>query len=181
MGWGGVMAVSPGTDLPVLDLRRDNTVVTRSCLVRIEPGRVIPDADGNGVLHVAADGVVIRFAPGSALHGADPDTPWDELRGVGIRIDGHRDVVLRDIRVHGFKCGVWASRADGLRIEGGDASDNFRQRLRSTPWQEDAGDWLYPHHNDQRPWREEYGAAVCVERSRGVTIRDLRVRRTQNG
>lgn len=167
--------------LPVVDLREDNTRIDRSCLIRIEAGRVIPDVDGNGVMQVTADGVVIRFAPGGELRGAAPSTLWDQLRGVGIRIEGHRDVVLQGVRIHGFKCAVWATGADGLRIEGGDCSDNYRQRLRSTSQREDAADWLYPHYNDERPWREEYGAAVCVERSSGITIRDLRVRRTQNG
>jgi parallel beta-helix repeat protein len=174
-------AMATAAELPVVSLTRDNTRITRSCQIRLPADMVIRDTDGNGVLHIGADNVEIDFASGSALRGASASTPWNELTGIGIRIDGHTNVFLRGARVHGFKCGLVATAADGLRIEGGDFSDNHRQRLRSTPQGEDGSDWLFPHHNDDRKWRDEYGGAVCIERSRRVTIRDIRVRRGQNG
>ena len=109
------------------------------------------------------------------------DTPWDGLEGIGIRIDGRTNVTIVNARVHGFHCGLVATDADGLTVAGGDYSDNYRQRLRSTATAEHSGDWLFPHHNDQRKWRDEYGGAVCVENARGVVIREVRVRRGQNG
>lgn len=167
--------------LPVLEVTRDDTLITRSCRVVIPPGTVIADVNTNGVLHVAADGITIEFAPGSELRGATPGTPWDTLRGIGIRIEGRRRVTLRGARVHGFFNGVVATRADGLRIVGGDFSDNYRQRLRSTLQAEDGADWLFPHNNDEVKWRDQYGGALCVEASERVTIRNVRVRRGQNG
>lgn len=167
--------------LPVITVTQDNTRIERSCEIRIPSGTVIPDPDGNGVLQVAADNVEVTFASGGELRGAARSTPWDELTGIGIRIEGRTNVVIRGARVHGFQCGLVATAADGLRIEGGDFSDNYRQHLRSTPQGEDGADWLFPHHNDGRKWRDEYGGAVCIERSSGVTIRDIRVRRGQNG
>lgn len=172
---------APLLALPVLELTHDDTLITRSCRVRIPPGTVIADANTNGVIQVAADGITITFAPGSELRGAASGTPGNTLRGVGIRIDGRQGVVLRGARVHGFFNGILATRADGLRIEGGDFSDNYRQRLRSTPQAEDGADWLFPHHNDAVKWRDQYGGAVCVEETHDVTIRDVRVRRGQNG
>jgi parallel beta-helix repeat protein len=171
----------PALALPVLEVTRDDTPVTRSCRVVIPPGTVIADANTNGVLHVAADGITITFAPGTELRGAPDGTPWDALRGIGIRVEGRRRVTLKGARVHGFFNGVVATRADGLRIEGGDFSDNYRQRLRSTPQAEDGADWLFPHHNDAVKWRDQYGGAICVEESAGLTIRNVRVRRGQNG
>ncbi len=171
----------PALALPVLEVTHDDTPVTRSCRVVIPPGTVIADANTNGVLHVRADGVTIEFAPGSELRGAPPGTPWDTLRGIGIRIEGRRNVRVVNARVHGFFNGLVATRADGLRIEGGDFSDNYRQRLRSTPEAEDGTDWLFPHHNDEVKWRDQYGGAICLEESRRVTIRGVRVRRGQNG
>ncbi len=176
----GLLAIS-ALALPVLEVTRDDTVVTRSCRIVIPPGTVIADANTNGVLHVAADRITLEFAPGSELRGAPPGTPWDTLRGIGVRIEGRRHVTIRGARVHGFFNGLVATRADGLRIEGGDFSDNYRQRLRSTPQAEDGADWLFPHHNDTVKWRDQYGGAVCVEESRRVTIRGVRVRRGQNG
>jgi parallel beta-helix repeat protein len=168
-------------ELPLLRVVSDDTRITHSCRIEIPPDLVIADGNGNGVLHVVADDIRIEFAPGTVLRGAAPDTPWDELEGIGIRIDGRTNVTIVNARVHGFRCGLVATGTDGLTVAGGDYSDNYRQRLRSTATAEHNGDWLFPHHNDQRKWRDEYGGAVCVENASGVTIRDVRVRRGQNG
>jgi parallel beta-helix repeat protein len=170
-----------GEGLPLLQVVADDTRITHSCRIEIKPGLVIADDNRNGVLHVAADGIRIEFAPGTVLRGAASETPWDELEGIGIRIDGRTNVTLSNAQVHGFRSGIVATGTDGLAILGGDFSDNYRQRLRSTPSAEHSGDWLFPHHNDRRKWREEYGGAICIEDARGVTIRDVRVRRGQNG
>jgi parallel beta-helix repeat protein len=174
----GVMD-APG--LPRVVLTEDDTVIRESCEVEIPEGRVIADANGDGVLRIEADGVQVRFLPGSVLRGAAVGTAWNELKGVGIRVVGRRGVRVEGARVHGYFNGLVASHADGLEVVGGDYSDNYRQRLRSTPEAEDGADWLFPHHNDERRWRDEYGGAVCVESSAGVVIRGIRVRRGQNG
>jgi len=165
----------------VLTLSGDDFRVDRSGVIRIAEGLVITDANLNGVIQVVADNIRLEFERGAVLRGAPTDRPWDELAGIGVRVDGRTNVTLVGLQVHGFKVGLWASEASGLRIEGGDFSDNYRQRLRSTPETEDGSDWLYPHRNDTVPWREQYGAALCVERSREVTIHGVRVRRAQNG
>jgi parallel beta-helix repeat protein len=183
VAWGYALLPQSGmaAELPRLTLTTDDTRISESCLVEIPADLVIADTNQNGVLHVAADGVRVEFAPGTVLRGAPSDTPWNRLEGIGIRIDGRTNVTIVNARVHGFHCGLVATAADGLTVSGGDFSDNYRQRLRSTSLAEDGGDWLYPHHNDTRKWREQYGGAVCVESSSGVTLRDIRVRRGQNG
>lgn len=165
----------------ILVLTGDNTRVDRSCVVRVAEGLVVSDVDGNGVVQVIADNVVMELEEGSVLRGALAGRPWDELGGIGVRVEGATNVVLRGWRVHGFKVGLLARNASGLRVEGGDYSDNYRQRLRSNPVAEDGGDWLYPHNNEATPWREQYGGALCVESSSDVVIRDVMVRRGQNG
>jgi parallel beta-helix repeat protein len=169
------------TPLPTLVVTHNDTVITQSCLVEVPSRMAIEDRDGSGALLIHADHITVRFKPGAVLRGAPPDKPWDQLTGVGIRIHGHRGVVIENAQVHGFKNGLVATAADGLVIDGGDFSDNYRQHLKSTPAAEDGSDWLFPHHNDDRKWRDEYGGAVCVESSTNVTIRDIRVRRGQNG
>ncbi|MBL9126745.1 MAG: right-handed parallel beta-helix repeat-containing protein [Verrucomicrobiales bacterium] len=181
-----LLAVCIGTacsaaGLPKVTVTHDDTVIRESCEIVIPPGTVIADSNGNGVLRIEADDVTVRFAAGSVLRGAAEGTPWDGLRGIGIRVIGRRGVRVQEARVHGYFNGLVATHADALELAGGDYSDNYRQRLRSTPESEDGSDWLFPHHNDERKWRDEYGGAVCVESSAGVTIRDLRVRRGQNG
>lgn len=167
--------------LPELVVSHDNTVIDRSCRVVIPEGTIIPDAEGDGVIHIAAGGITVEFAEGSSLVGAEFDGRWDQLSGVGVRVIDAQGVTLRNLRVHGYKVAVLARRTDGLTVETADLSDNYRQRLGSTPVREDPADWLFPHENDGREWVTRHGAALVVERSRSVTIRDIRVRRGQNG
>lgn len=167
--------------LPVIEVIADDTIVDRSCVLRIAPGAVIADANGNGVVRIAASDVTIRFEPGSVLRGAPTGTPGDVMAGVGFVVDGQKNVRVEGAAIEGFKVGLLARGADGLVIDGAVLRDNFRQRLRSTPAAEDSGDWLWPHANDQREWATNYGAAMLIERSSGVEVRNVRVREGQNG
>lgn len=159
----------------------DDTVITQSCRVEIAEGAVIADANGNGVIQIKADGVVVEFADTARLRGAGPAVLPDQLTGVGIRIEGAKNVTITNPRVHGFKIGLQAVDADGLVIQGGEFADNFRQHLKSTPRAEDGADWLRPHNNDKGEWLGIYGGAIGVKGSSNVTIRGVTVRRGQNG
>lgn len=181
-----IALLAPCDDLPVVVVDCDNVRITESCIVRIPEGTVIPDADGDGVIHVAGHDITVRFEPGAVLRGARVgDTtglsPWDSLTGIGIRADGFRRVRIVGAAVAGYKVGLYASDCDGFSLEDARFDDNFRQRLGSTPQREDSADWLWPHENDQRQWMTRYGGAVVVERAAGVTIRNVRVRTGQNG
>ncbi len=174
--------------LPVVRVTGDNTVVRSSCTLVIEPGVVIADADGNGIVQVEGSDLVVRFAEGSVLRGGVAggggavDVAPDRLSGVGIRVlPGSRNVRIEGARISGVKVGIWASEADGLVIDGAELRGLWRQRLWSTPEAEDQRDWLWPHENDAGEWRERYGAAVYLERLAGATVRRVVVREGQNG
>lgn len=173
--------VAAAEPLPVLEVKADDTIVDHSCTVRIAPGLVIADANGDGVIHVVKSGVTVAFEEGSVLRGSAPGTRPDSIAGVGLACDGVADVTLRGVSLAGFKVGVMASRADRLRIEGASCSEMWRMHLGSTPAAEDASDWLWPQANDGDEWVARYGAAVRVKRSAGVEIRDVTVRQSQNG
>lgn len=166
--------------LPTVHVTSDNTRITKSCVVVIPPGTIIEDADGNGVIQIVASGITVQFVDGSCLRGSASDLPPDEYKGYGIRVNGRSNVTIRGARVSGFWCGLWATKADGLVLGAVDASDNRRARLKSTPAAEDGGDWLFPHDNDQNQWLENYGAAIYVEDSNQITVRDCKVRHGQN-
>jgi parallel beta-helix repeat protein len=177
-----VVAAEP----PVVSVTQDHTKLAQSCTVRIAPDAVISNSDGEGVIQIDADGVTVEFERGSVLRGAKVgqgpgESAWDQLTGCGVRINGHKNVTLKNLQIEGYKVGVRATGADGLKVEDASVHDCFRQHLKSTPQSEDAGDWLSPHANDKQEWVTNYGAAVCIERSGGVEVHGLTVRRAQNG
>ncbi|HZW11276.1 MAG TPA: right-handed parallel beta-helix repeat-containing protein, partial [Phycisphaerales bacterium] len=169
-------------ELPLVTVSADNTRIDQSCRVQVPDGAVIADADGDGVIHIAADDITVEFVEGGAeLLGAPKDTPYEQLTGVGVRIDGRKNVTLKGAHAHYFKVGIWASDADGLVIERADVCDGYAMRLKSTPQAEDGSDWLWPHENDEHQWMSNYGAGIYVERSGGVTVKNCFARRRQNG
>lgn len=145
---------------------------------RIEVAGAIADPDGTGVLVIAADGVTVDFGGAHLSGNADGREP-DLLEGIGVVVRA-RGVTLRNARVSGFRVGILAQEADGLVLEDCDVSGNYRARLLSTPEAEDAADWLWPHANDGKEWRTNYGAGICIETSSGVTVRRCRARDGQN-
>ncbi len=150
--------------------------------MRVPAGLVVRDAAGDGVLRVVADGVRLEFEEGSVLRGAPVGALGDQREGVGISVLGRRDVVVSGARLEGFRVGLLAREADGLLVEDVLVRDGFRQRLRSTAAAADDGaDWLAPHDNDERQWVTRHGAALCVERTDGATIRRCTARDVQNG
>jgi hypothetical protein len=162
----------------VILVDRDNVRIDRSCIVRFAAASIV-DADGNGVVHLITPGIVVDFE-GGHLRGATRDVAPDGYGGLGVVIRGN-DVAVRNLRVSGYRVGIAARDASGLVIEDCDVSENFRQRLRSTPQAEDGGDWLWPHENDADEWIERYGAGLWIKNARGITVRRVRARDGQNG
>lgn len=175
-----VSALTTQAAQPVVKLIADDTPISESCRIEIPPGTIIEDKNGDGVLHVNAPGIVVEFADDAVLRGLPMDRRPDEYKGYAIRLNGHKNVTIRNARISGYWCGVWASKADGLTLEKIDASDNRRAYLKSTPTAEDGGDWLWPHNNDQKEWLTNYGAAMYVEESANVTVRECKVWHGQN-
>jgi nitrous oxidase accessory protein NosD len=176
-----IAEAAPDTSsLPVVRVSTDNTQITRSCRIVIAPDTVVCDTDDNGVLQVVASNIEIEFSEGSQLRGAPRDAAPNTYAGCGIRIHGQTHVTIRGARISGFRCGLWATKADGLVLHGIDASDNRRARLKSTPLAEDGGDWLFGHNNDRHEWLTNYGAAFYIEEAAQVTVRNCRVRHGQN-
>src|SRR5215470_8139602 len=152
--------------------------IQQSCTIQVKADS-IRDASGEGAILIARDGIVVDFA-GQRLHGSGGKQAPDQFAGVGLRITG-KNVTVRNASISGYKCGIFASGADGLTLENCDVSDNYAQHLKSTSKAEDGADWLYPHHNDDKEWMKQHGAAIYIERAKDITIRNCRARHTQNG
>ncbi len=118
---------------------------------------------------------------GVVLAGADEGTPPDRFEGIGLLVEGRRGITIRNARLRGFRCAILLRDCEGVVLEDCDVSDNFRQRLKSTPEREDPSDWLWPHENDEQQWRKNYGAGICLENCRGCRVVRCTARRQQNG
>lgn len=177
---GGGSEKTP-SERPVVIVDRDNVVIDRSCTVKIKPGAMIKDADGNGVVHIQASNISVEFAGDAILRGADERFPHERMTGTAVRVDGQSNVQIRGLRASGFKVGLHATNASGLVVDGADFSDLFRHRLFSDVAKEDQRDWLWPHRNDNNEWLTNYGAAVYIEDSANLSVSNLRVRSGQNG
>ncbi len=166
------------SQLPQEVVAADNTRITRSCRLILSP-RALLDSDNNGVIQIEGDNITVDLS-GQTLTGAEPTTPQDQLRGIGIVLHGN-GITLRNGKVTGFRVAVSGVACNHATIERIECIRNYAQRLRSTPDQESDLDWLAPHQNDHDEWLTLYGAAVAVRDAQGVTLREIGVRQGQNG
>ena len=175
--WLLMLMVVLAPPLETVTVDRDNVEIRRSCRLRVVGP--IQDTDGNGVIQIIGDGITVEGAD-QHLHGSRAGQAPETFSGYGVRITGRR-VTLRNLKVSGYKGGIFASGAHGLHISGCDVSNNFRQKLLSTPEAENLADWLYPHDNDNNEWLTKWGAGIYVEATRKATIDTCYARDGQNG
>ncbi|MCA9280189.1 MAG: right-handed parallel beta-helix repeat-containing protein [Phycisphaeraceae bacterium] len=169
-------------DLPTVIVDHDDVIISQSCRLIVPKGVFIPDSNNNGVVHIAASDITIECVDGEAELIADPERDnWDRKSGIGYVIRDVKNVTLRNAHAHRYKVNILAVNADGLVLDRCDVAGGYAQRLKSTPEREDSGDWLFPHNNDDREWVTQHGAAICIENSSDVTVRNCYTRRRQNG
>jgi parallel beta-helix repeat protein len=178
---GAAGAQRPADRAPLRSIvPRAGMIITTS--VRIAPGRYEFPAPGSldsAVLVVRGDDITIDFA-GAELVGLDPEADPDLAAGVAIRIEGGRNVRLRNARIRGYKVAILARGTRDLELSGNDLSHNWKPRLFSLVEHESLLDWLSYHRNEQDEWLR-FGAAVYLADVRGGEIRDNRVEQGMNG
>jgi parallel beta-helix repeat protein len=104
----------------------------------------------------------------------------DEFEGTAIIVEGGSDITIRNVHIRGFKIAIHAIGVRRLTIENCTLSDNWRQRLNSTPDAEAPEDWLYGHQNDNNEWLR-YGAAIYLDRCPDAVLRRNVGHNGQNG
>src|SRR5688572_1975015 len=138
------------------------------------------DDNAHAVIHVRGDDVTIDFA-GVTLDGAPPaDATPDQFRGTAVRIDGGKNVTIKNLVVRGYKVAVHARDVERLHLSNCDFSYNYRPRLKSTLEREDTSDWLSFHHNDDDEWLR-YGAAIYLHDCDGAEVERCTVTGGFNG
>jgi parallel beta-helix repeat protein len=132
-----------------------------------------PASPDEAAVVIRGQGFTVDFQA-AVLEGADrTKVPADKFKGIGILLDGCRDVTLRNAVVNGYMVGVMAKNCIGIRIEKCDACGNRRERIAG--W----GQWLNGHALDA--WRRAYGAGFLLDQCKDVRMTGCRSLHAQNG
>ena len=159
---------------------RPGLVITTSVRVVPRTYRLAPGASpDSGVIVVRGDDLTVDFA-GATLEGAAPSSDPDRFSGVGIRVEGGRNVRLRNARIRGYKVGILVRGTHGVELANNDVSHNWKPRLLSVVEHESLADWLSFHHNEKGEWLR-YGAAIYLDGVRGGDVRGNRAEQGMNG
>lgn len=134
---------------------------------------VVPSRSETGqvaAITIRGKGITVDFQ-GATLAGSGPDTPPDQRRGIGIRVDGE-NVTIKNAKIRGYKVGLVAWKVKGLKLEDCDVSYNWKQRLLSDREREDAADWMSFHKNDDHEWLR-YGAGAYLSECDSFEVKGL--------
>lgn len=154
-------------------------VITRSVVIRPSVYRLPAPAVDSPVVRIRGDGIEVDFA-GSMLVGAPFDQAPDQRRGIGILIEGGRNVAVRRATVRGYRIGILARGVTDLRLADNDVSFNWKPRLWSGRGHESLVDWLSFHHNENDEWLR-FGAGIYLADVKGGDVRGNIARQGMNG
>jgi len=145
--------------------------------LRIKPGTyTLTDMNGSGAVQIGADGVTIDFQ-GSTIQSPSAWTGrFETFNGIGISVNGHKNVTIRRARVHGFQYNIKALNCQGLKLEDCELSESRSQRI--LDGQHANQIWLDLRGLDS--WRN-YGAGAWLEECIDSSILGLRANQSQNG
>ena len=122
---GACACASAAEEIPI---DRDNIDIGTSA--SIKPGTYeVADADSNGVLHISASDVTLDFQ-GATLWGSKKDAAPDTRKGIGLRIEGAKNVTVRNANFHGFAIALKAGKCENLVLEKCNFSSSLAQPCR---------------------------------------------------
>ncbi len=164
---------------PLIELRR-GLVITHS--VRIARKRyelAAPASMGSAVIVVRGDNVTVDFN-GATLGGMPQRADPDRASGVGVRIEGGRNVRIINATIRGYKVGLLARGTRGLVLAHDDFGHNWKPRLFSVVEHESLVDWLSHHHNEHDEWLR-FGAGAYLADVHGGEIRGVTIEQGMEG
>lgn len=166
-------AAVAGAQTHAIELRR-GLVITSSVRVRPKVYRIsAPTSLDSAVIVIRGDDVTVDFA-GATLEGIAPAAEPDLASGVAIRVDGGRNVTIRNANVRGYKIAIMARGTHGLSLVDNDLSYNWKPRLYSLVEHESLADWLSHHHNEKDEWLR-FGAGAYLSGVVGGDIHGNRI------
>lgn len=154
-------------------------VITRSVVIKPSVYRFAPTAADSVMIRIKGDGIDVDFA-GAMLVGSPYEAAPDRGAGIGVLIEGGRNVTLRRATIRGYKVGILVRGAADVHLLDNDLSFNWKPRLWSGLGHESLADWLYFHHNEKDEWLR-YGAGIYLADVTGGEIRGNTARQGMNG
>jgi nitrous oxidase accessory protein NosD len=155
-------------------------VIDRSVVIKPGTYRLSASADlKTPAIAVRGENLSIDFN-GAILLGGSEDADPDSYVGVGLLVDGGRQVTIRNAVIRGYKVGILARQSPELHLAQNDLSYNWKQRLYSGIEKESLVDWMSYHHNEGDEWLR-YGAAIYLSECDRAQIERNRAVQGQNG
>jgi nitrous oxidase accessory protein NosD len=155
-------------------------VIDRSVTIRPGTYRLSAPSDlTRPAITIRGDNITIDFN-GAVLSGGPEGADPDGYAGVGLLIDGGRNVTLKNAVVRGYKIGILARGSPGLRLSRNDLSYNWKPRLHSGVEKESLVDWMSFHQNDRDEWLR-HGAAIYLADCDRAEVDHNTVVQGQNG
>lgn len=159
---------------------KQGMVITKSALIEKRTYR-LPHSDETGktaAVVIRGNDLVVDFG-GAMLEGSPQTIEPNERKGTAIRVEG-RNVVVKNVRVRGYKIGLIAYDSPGIKVLNSDFSYNWKQRLASTLEREDLSDWMSFHRNENDQWLR-FGAGIYLRRCDNFEVKAAVVRGGQCG
>ncbi len=174
-----VGAQRPQAATPAIELRPGLVITTSARIVPKIYRLAAPQSLDTAVITIRGNDITVDFA-GATLQGSGPAADPDQASGVAIRVDGGRNVRIRNARVRGYKIGLLARGTRGLSLIDNDFSYNWKPRLFSLIEHESLVDWLSHHRNDNDEWLR-FGAGAYLADVRGGEVRGNRIEQGMEG
>lgn len=145
--------------------------------VRIKPGTyVLPDTGGAGALQIGADGVTIDFQ-GATLESPEAKSGrLETFNGIGLAIQDHKNITVRNAHIHGFQYNVKVLRSSGVTLENCELGQSRSQKILDG----DSPNQIWLDVRGLDSWRG-YGAGAWIEKSSGCMVRGVQANQCQNG
>jgi parallel beta-helix repeat protein len=121
---------------------------------------------------VKGNNITLDFK-GFVLSGTKGTVDPDQRKGLGVKVLG-KNITIKNLTVKGYKVAMIAENCENLKLIDCNFSHNWKQKLGSTPQQEDLTDWMSFHQNEKDEWLR-YGAGAYFKNVQGFEVKGLTV------
>ena len=155
-------------------------VIDRSVVVRAGTYRLAaPDDLSRAAIVIRGEDITVDFA-GAVLSGGTDGADPDGYAGIGVLVDGGRNVTIKNASIRGYKIAIRARQSPDLHLTNNDLSYNWKPRLYSGVEKESLVDWMSYHQNDRDEWLGR-GAAIYLSECDRARIDGNTIAQGQNG